>query len=136
MFSPPCGGCCSTSSSGDNRAIPQQGAVDEADAGALDHQDGLDKHSKFDDCHLLQFKETVVRLRLFLRLAIGSSTAEDRSGWQDYRDGESCCGHIPVDEGLGDEVTCPLFTKFFFFNVLFSFSERPQLPMSYNATRI
>jgi hypothetical protein len=45
-------------------AYPQRGAVDEADASALAHQDGLDEHCKFNDCPLLQFNETVVRHRL------------------------------------------------------------------------
>ena len=42
-------------------AHPQRSAVDEADAGALAHQDSLDEHGKFDDCQLLQLNETVVR---------------------------------------------------------------------------
>ena len=41
-------------------AHPQRGAVDETDASALAHQNGLDEHSKFDYRPLLQLNETVV----------------------------------------------------------------------------
>ena len=42
-------------------ANPQRGAINETDAGALAHQNGLDKYGQLNDRAFLEFNETIVR---------------------------------------------------------------------------